>query len=122
MDPHKDEVDEFRDSARRVGEFKRSLFCPQENYKDACESDDQMKQDSENDKLFEALSKAKLDLRLDLDIQNFEIHCYLVNSLLNENNLLLQVYELKDKFTCLIKQDARWWKKENFARAIRLCS
>ena len=118
MDPHQDEVDEFRDSTRRVGEFKSFLFCPQENYKDACESDDQMKQDSENDKLFEVLPKAKLDLRLDLDIQNFEIHCYLVNSLLNENNLLLQVYELKDKFTCLIKQDGG---KRRILRELSVC-
>lgn len=77
-----------------------------------------MKQDSENDKLFEVLPKAKLDLRLDLDIQNFEIHCYLVNSLLNENNLLLQVYELKDKFTCLIKQDGG---KRRILRELSVC-
>ena len=64
-----------------------------------------MKRDIENDKLFEALSKAKVNLRLDLDIQNFENQCYLVNSLLNENNLFLIVHELKDKFRYFIRQD-----------------
>ena len=88
--PNKDEIDEFRDSARRVGEFKHALFGPQglenpgyfhnailynlrykkKNSKETCVSDDQLKQDIENDKLFEDLSKAKDDLRIDLDIQN----------------------------------------------------
>ena len=27
-DPNEDETDEFRDSARQVGELKRTLFCP----------------------------------------------------------------------------------------------
>ena len=91
-DPVEDGIDEFRDSRRRVGEFKRTFFCPQgienpdsfcyavlydlrykkKNSKDTCDSDDQLKQDIKTDKLFEALSKTKVDLRLDLDIQNFE--------------------------------------------------
>lgn len=108
-DPNQDGIDEFTDSSRQVGEFKRILFCPQgvenpdsfyytilydlcfkkKNSKDASESDDQLGQCIENNKLHEALSKAKLDLKLDLDIQNFENQCYLVNLLLNENNLFL---------------------------------
>ena len=124
-DPVQDEIDEFRDSTTRVEEFKHTLFCLQvaqnpdsfyyailydlrhknKNCKDTCDSDDQLKRDIENDKLFEALSKAKVNLRLDLDIQNFENQCYLVNSLLNENNLFLIVHELKDKFRYFIRQD-----------------
>ena len=124
-DPVQDEIDEFRDSTTRVEEFKHTLFCRQgaqnpdsfyyailydlrhknKNCKDTCDSDDQLKRDIENDKLFEALSKAKVNLRLDLDIQNFENQCYLVNSLLNENNLFLIVHELKDKFRYFIRQD-----------------
>ena len=107
--PDQNEIGEFRDSSRQVDEFKHSLFCPQgvenpdsfyyailyhlrfkkKNSIDACESDDQLRQDNENKKFHKALSKAKLHFRLDLDIQSFENQCYLVNSLLNENNLFL---------------------------------
>ena len=83
------------------------LRFKKKNSKDACESDDQLRKDIENDKFYEALSKLKLDLRLDLDIQTFENQCYLVNLLLNENNLLFRVYELKDKFRYLIKQASK---------------
>ena len=83
------------------------LRFKKKNSKDACESDDQLRQDIENDKLYEELSKSKLDLRLDLDIQTFENQCYLVNLLLNENNLFFRVYELKDKFRYLIKQASK---------------
>ena len=51
------------------------LRFKKKNSKDACESDDQLRQDIENDKLYEELSKSKLDLRLDLDIQTFENQC-----------------------------------------------
>ena len=122
-DPIEDETDGFTDSTRWVGEFKHTLFCPQgaetphsfcyailydlrykkKNIKDTCDRDDQLKQDIENDKFFEALSKAKVDLRLNVDIQNFENQCFLVNSLLNEKNLFLRVYKPRDKFRYLIK-------------------
>ena len=136
--PDQDEIDEFRDSSRQAGKFKRSLFCPQgvensdsfyyvilydllfknKNSKGACETDDQLRQDIESDKLYEALSKAKLDLRLDLDLQNLENQCYFANSLLNENNLFLRVYELKDKFRYLIKQES---EKEKILRELSAC-
>ena len=87
------------------------------NNKGACETDDQLRQDTESDKLYEALSKAKLNLRLDLGLQNLENQCYFANSLLNKNNLFFKVYKLKDKFRYLIKQDS----EENFKRAICQC-
>ena len=83
-----DEIDEFRYSTRRVGELRLiSLFsleglenldtfyyvilydlrCKKENSKDTCNNDDQLKQDIENNKLFEVLLKVKVDLRLNLD-------------------------------------------------------
>ena len=65
-----------------------------------------MKKDINNDKLHDALSAAKEKLRLDLDIQNFENQCFSVNNFLNKYGLFLRVYELKDKFLYLFKQDS----------------
>ena len=62
-DPIEDEIDEFRDSIRQVGEFKQTILCPQgaetpdsfyyatgydlrykkKDSKDTCDSDDQLK-------------------------------------------------------------------------------
>ena len=65
-----------------------------------------MKKDIDNDKLHDALSAAKEKLRLDLNIQNFENQYFFVNDLLNKYGLFLRVYELKDNFCYLIKQDS----------------
>ena len=45
-------------------------------------------------------------MRLDLDILNFEKQYFKINHILNKNNFFLRVFELKEKFRCLIKQDA----------------
>ena len=128
-DPAHDETDEFRDSIRRVGEFKCTLFCPQgvenpdifyyailydlhykkKNSKDTCDRCDQLKQDIENDKLFEASSKASQS-KARSRYSEFRKS----GQLLNENNLFLRVYELKDKFKYLIRQDA---KKREFCES-----
>ena len=71
-----------------------------------------MKTDIDNDKLYDALFAAKDKLRLDLDIQNFENQFFSVNNLLNKYGLFLRVYELKDKFHYLNKQDSE--KKKQF--------
>ena len=65
-----------------------------------------MKKDIDNGKLYEVLSATKDKLRLDLDIQNFENQCFSLNDLLNKYKLFLRIYELKDKFLYLIKQDS----------------
>ena len=65
-----------------------------------------MKKGIDNDKLYEVLSATKEKLRLDLDIQNFENQCFSVNDLLNKYGLFLRIYEQKDKFRYLIKQDS----------------
>ena len=57
-------------------------------------------------------------LRLDLDILNFENQCLKINQLLNKNNLFLRVFELKEKFHCLIKQDS---KRKNLIRDLSGC-
>ena len=50
-------------------------------------------------------------VRLDLDILNFENQCFQINLILNKNNFFLRVFELKEKFRALIKQDPK--KKRN---------
>ena len=65
-----------------------------------------MQKDIENDQLYDVLLSAKKNLRLDLDIQHFENQCFSVNDLLIKHDLFLRIYELKDKFRYLIKQDS----------------
>ena len=50
---------------------------------------------------------------LDLDILHFENQCLKINQILNKNNVFLRVFELKEKFCCLIKQDS---EKKNLIR------
>ena len=57
-------------------------------------------------------------IRLDLDILNFENQCLKINQILNKNNLFLRVFELKEKFRCLTKQDS---EKKNLIRDLSAC-
>ena len=70
-----------------------------------------MQKDIENDQLYDVLLSAKKNLRLDLDIQHFENQCFSVNDLLIKHGLFLRIYELKDKFRYLIKQDSEKTKQ-----------
>ena len=45
-------------------------------------------------------------MKLNLDILHFENQCLKINHILNKNNLFLHIFELKEKFRCLIKQDS----------------
>ena len=57
-------------------------------------------------------------MRIDLDILTFENQCYHINHILNKNNLSLGVFELKEKFRSLIKQDP---DKKNVIRELSGC-
>ena len=80
-----------------------------------------MKSDFENDQLYDALLARKDNLRLDLDIQNFENQCFSVNDLLIKYGLFLRIYELKDTFRhfIFIKQDSE--KENSDERSFKLC-
>ena len=52
--------------------------------------------------IFDAFNQIKDNLRLNLDLVNFENQCFQVNKIMMKNNLCLRVYELKDKFHFLI--------------------
>ena len=124
-DPSDDVIDEFKDSAKKVDDFKSTLLIPHglenidsfyfaltfaicyqfENKKDEC-SIDELKNDIENHQLYDVFFSTKDNLRLDLDIQNFESQCFSVTDLLIKHGLFLTIYELKDKFRYLVKQDS----------------
>ena len=122
---HSDDIiDEFKNSAKKLDDLKSTLLILHwlenidsfsfalllairnqlKNKKDEC-SIDELKSDIENDQLYDAILSRKDNLRLDLDIQNFENQCLTVNDLLIKYGLFLGIYELKDKFRYLIKQD-----------------
>ena len=115
------EINEFNNYEAKLKLFKESLFNPHglENPdsffycllyairfkligKNDAVDDDQLKQDIDfSDDLF----KIKSLLRLDLDQLNFENQCFKVNTILSKNDMFLRVFELKDKFRYLIKQN-----------------
>ena len=70
-----------------------------------CNEDD-LKQDvgiALSNDLFKIKSSLKLDGQ---DVLNFQNQCFEVNSILSEHNLFLRVFELKDRFRYLIKQNS----------------
>ena len=125
-DPSEEIIDEIKVSAKKVEDFKRTLLIPQgfenidsfhyavlhairyqlKNKKIECQNHDELKKYIDKNKLYDALSAAKEKLRLNLDIQNFENQRFLVDDLLNKYGLFLRVYDLKEKFRYLIKQDS----------------
>lgn len=72
-----------------------------------CKDDLELKKNILNDKLDNFLFNTKDNLWLDLDVQNFDNQCIFIDEILNENNLFLRVYEFKDKFFYLIKQNSQ---------------
>ena len=57
-------------------------------------------------------------MKLNLDILHFENQCLKINQILNKNNLFLLIFELKEKFRCLIKQDS---EKKSIIRDLSSC-
>ena len=53
--------------------------------------------------LFEIKSLLRLDGQ---DVLNFENQCFKINTILSRHNLFLRVFELKDKFRYIIKQNS----------------
>ena len=64
------------------------------------------------------LLQIKENFYLDLDIQNFDNQCFIVNRILNNYNLFLRSYELKDKFQYLTVKNAN---KNNIVREVLSC-
>ena len=111
----KETVDNFKDFEARVLKFKKTLFCPHELQNEDSffysilyavryhftkkydkVKDDEIKKDIS--KIFDEIYPLKEFLKLDLNISTFENQCYTINHILNKNNLLLRIFEQKDKF------------------------
>ena len=136
-DLHDFEIDEFKDYKSRVDKFAKTLLNPQGlNNKDSffysilfairyrltdkfdiVDSDEQIKADI-GAEIFNEIYPLKDILKLDLDILNFENQCNKINQILNKNNLFLRVFEFKQKFHGLIKQDP---EKKNVLRELSGC-
>ena len=65
-----------------------------------------MKNDIKNNQLYDAFFSTKGNLKFHLDNQNFGNQCFSVNDLLIKHSLFLRIYDSKDNFHYLIKQDS----------------
>ena len=130
-------VDEFKDYKQKTDLFIGTLINPQgSNNKDSffysilytvryfltqkmepCTNEDELRLDVTAE-IFDQIYPLKENMRLDLDILNFEKQCFQINHILNKNNFFLRVFELKEKFRCLIKQDA---ERKNVIRELSSC-
>ena len=139
---HDLEVDNFKDYKSKIEKFTKTLLNPPGlNNKDSffysilfavryqltgkfsCDDDDDDDVDEQikvdiGAEIFDEIYTLKNMMRLDLDFLNFENQCLKINQILNKNNLFLRVFELKEKFHCLIKQDS---EKKNLIRDLSAC-
>ena len=130
-------IDDFKDYKSKIEKFTKTLFNPQgfdnkdsffysilfairyhlTDKFDVADNDEQIKVDI-GAEIFGEIYTLKNMLKLDLDILNLENRCLKINQILNKNNLFLRVFELKQKFHCLIKQDP---EKKNIVRELSAC-
>ena len=64
------------------------------------------------------LFEIKSSLRLDLDVLNFENQCFKINTILSRHNMFLRVFESKDKFRYIIKQNS---EQKKFFSEVSAC-
>ena len=130
------EIDNFKDCKSKIENFVKTLFNPQGLNNDdsffyamlfairyqlsrkvePC-GDEQLKIDIGAD-IFDKIYPLKSMMKLNLDILHFENQCLKINQILNKNNLFLRIFELKEKFRCLIKQDS---ERKNIIRDLSSC-
>ena len=131
------EIDDFDQSKGRIAKLKSSLVNPQgadnpdsffysilyalryrlTNKDEPCIDDAELGSDVKTE-IFDEVNLLRDRLRLDLELMNFENQCFQINRILMKNNFFLRVFELKDKFRYLIKQDS---KKQNVIRDLSSC-
>ena len=125
-DEEEEELNEFPNFEAKVKLFKESLISPHglENpdsffysilyairFKlsgkvDFLEEEENLKQDvglTLSHDLFEIKSLLRLDGE---DLLNFENQCFQINTILSRHDMFLRVFELKDKFRYIIKQNS----------------
>ena len=133
---HDLEIDDFKDCKSKIENFVKTLINPQGlNNDDSffnsilfairyhlsrkvenCD-DDELKRDI-GAEIFDEIYPFKSMIKLNLDILHFENQCLKINQILNKHNLFLHIFELKEKFRCLIKQDS---EKKNIIRYLSSC-
>ena len=130
-------VDDFKNSKDRVDKFKSSLLSPQgkdnpdsffyailyalrykQNSKTEPCADNSELSSYVTPEIFDEVSSLRDKLKLDLDILNFENQCFQINRILMKSHLFLRVYEIKDKFCYLIKEDSQ---KKKVMRDLLTC-
>ena len=134
-DEEEEEIDEFANFESKVTLFKQSLINPQglENpdsffysilYAIRNKLTDKFDSiDEENLKIDVGLAlshdlfEVKSLLKLDLDVLNFENQCFKINTILNKY-MFLRVFELKNKFRYLFKQNS---KQKNIISEVSAC-
>ena len=85
---------------------------------DFIEQEDSLKQDvglALSHDLFEIKSLLRLDGE---DVLNFENQCFQINRILSRHNMFLRVFELKDKFRYIIKQNS---EQKKFFSEVSAC-
>ena len=133
-----EELNEFSNFEAKVKLFRESLINPHglENpdsffyailyairFKltskvDFVEQEDSLKQDvgiALSDDLFEIKSLLRLDGE---DNLNFENQCFRINTILSRHDMFLRVFELKDKFRYIIKQNS---EEKKFFNKVSAC-
>ena len=130
-------VDEFKDNKQKIDLFIDTLINPQgSNNKDSffysilytvryfltqkiepCTNEDELRLNVTAE-IFDEIYPLKENVRLDLDILNFEKQCFQIKYILNISNFFLRIFELKEKIRCLIKQDAG---RKNLIRELSSC-
>ena len=130
------EIDNLKDYKSKIENFVKTLINPQGLNNDdyffysilfairyqlsgkvePCD-DEQLKIDN-GAEIFNEIYPLKSMMKLNLDILHFENHCIKIDQILNKNNLFLRIFELKEKFRCLIKQDS---EKKNIIRDLSSC-
>ena len=118
-----EELHEFPNFEAKVKLFRESLLCPhglenpdsffyailyaiRHKFTEKVDKDEDSLTQDVGLALFHDLFQIKSLLRLDgEDVLNFENQCFQINTILSRHNLFLRVFELKDKFRYVIKQN-----------------
>ena len=124
-DEEEQEIHDFSNFEARIKSFKDSLINPhglenpdsffysilyairykETNKVDYVDQEQNLKQDV-GLALSHDLFEIKSMLRLDLDVLNFENQCFKINTILSRHGMFLRVFELKDKFRYVFKQNS----------------
>ena len=136
-DDDEDELHNFLNFKAKARLFRESLICPhglenpdsffyailyaiRHKFTEKVDKVDEecLRQDV-GQALFDDLLEIKSQLRLDgEDRLNFENQCFKINKILSRNNMFLRVFELKDKFHYIIKQNS---EQKKLFREVSAC-